>query len=162
MDLLPEIKKRRSIRRYQDKDVPKELVNKIIEAGIWAPSSNHSEPVEFIIVRDPKIKKELSKTSSWSGFINDAPVAVVVISDKSSSCVIRDGSNAAMSMLLEIHSLGLGSCWVDPQYNVKKVKDVLGIPNNYEIIGMFPIGYPTESPKSSRKSLDEAIHKDKF
>jgi len=162
MNLLEIIKSRRSIRRYEDRDVPDELVYKIIEAGIWAPSSNHCEPCEFIVIRDREIKEKLSKISPWSKFIADAPVAICILSNKASSCVIMDGSIAVMNMLLEIHSLGLGSCWVDVKYNEKLVRDTLNIPDNYEIITVIPVGYPAESPTSSRKSVNDCTYKERY
>lgn len=162
MDLLDLIKARRSIRRYHDKDVSNEVVNKIIEAGIWAPSSNHCEPCEFIVVRDKSTKDQLAKISPWSRFIAHAPVAICVISNKASNCAIIDGSIAAMNMLLEIHALGLGTCWVDTQYNEKFVRDLLNVADNYEVITVLPIGHPAENPSSSRKSLAECVHKEGY
>ncbi len=162
MELLEIIKGRRSIRRYKDQDVPDELIDKIIEAGIWAPSSNHCEPCEFIVIRDKKKREQLSKISPWSKFIADAPVAICILSNKSSTCVIIDGSIAAMNMLLEIHALGLGSCWVDTKYNEKLVRDALNIPDNYEVITVIPVGYPAESPSSWRKSIKDCIHQEMY
>lgn len=162
MDLLEVIKGRRSIRRYEDKDVPIELINKIIEAGIWAPSSNHCEPCEFIVIREKETREQLSEISPWSEFIADAPVSICVLSNKSSSCVIMDGSIAVMNMLLEIHSLGLGSCWVDTKYNEKMVRDVLKIPDNYEVITVIPVGYPAESPTSWRKSIKDCTYQERY
>ena len=162
MDLLELIKERRSIRRFAERDVPDELIERIIEAGIWAPSSNHCEPCEFIIVRDKDLREELAKISPWSKFLADAPVVICIIADRSSSCVIQDGSIAVMNMLLMIHALGLGSCWVDVQYNERLVRELLKIPDNYEIITVIPVGYPAESPSSMRKSLADSLHHERY
>lgn len=162
MDLLEIIKNRRSIRRYTEENVPDELIDKIIEAGIWAPSSKHCEPCEFIVIRDKEKREQLSKISPWSKFIADAPVAICILSNKSSSCVIMDGSAAVMNMLLEIHNLGLGSCWVNTKYNEKLVRDALNIPDKYEIITVIPVGYPAESPASQRKSIKDCTYKESY
>jgi len=162
MELLGLIKERRSIRRFAEREVEGELIERIIEAGIWAPSSNHCEPCEFIVVRDKNRRKELAKISPWSGFLAEAPVAICIIADRSSSCVIQDGSIAAMNMLLQIHALGLGSCWVDVQYNEELVRRILKIPDNYEVITVIPVGWPRESPSSTRKSLADCIHHERY
>jgi len=162
VDLLELIKGRRSIRRFEERDVSDELIARIIEAGIWAPSSDHCEPCEFIVVRDAGVRKELAKISPWSRFLADAPVAICIIADRSSGCVVQDGSVAVMNMLLMIHALGLGSCWVDVQYNEELVRELLKIPENYEVITVIPVGYPAESPSSTRKSLANSLHSERY
>ena len=154
--LIDLIKSRRSIRKFQVKEVPDELLNKVLEAGLWAPSSNHSEPVEFIIVKNEKTKKELSNLSQWSGFLKKAPLNIAVIV-KDSHCLIEDGSAAVMSMMLEAHSLGLGTCWIDCKDAQDFIKRTLEIPKEYKVITVLPLGYPSEYPSSKRKTVNQSV-----
>ena len=160
-DALALIKTRRSIRKYSEKQVPDEIVEKVIEAGIWAPSSNHSEPAEFIIIKNEKTKEALSKISSWSGFLKKAPVNIAVIA-KNSGCLIEDSSAAIMNMMIEAHSLGLGTCWIDCQNSQKIIKKILEIPEDYTAITVLPLGYPDENPSSKRKAIKEKVHLEKY
>ena len=158
---LERIKGRRSIRKYSEKQVPEEDVKKVIEAGIWAPSSNHCEPVEFIIVREKTKKEELSEISRWSSFLKQAPVNIAVIA-KDSSCLVEDSSAAVMSMMIEAHSLGLGTCWIDCRNAQDFIKNALKIPKDFYVITVLPLGYPDENPSSKRKTADEKVSFEKY
>ncbi|MEM0372906.1 MAG: nitroreductase family protein [archaeon] len=160
-DAIELIKSRRSVRKYKKQGVPDELVKKVLEAGLWAPSSNHSEPVEFIVVKDEKKRGELSKISAWSGFLKNAPVNIAVIA-KDSECIVEDGSVAVMCMMLEAHSLGLGTCWVECSKAQEFVKKALGIPDEYAVITVLPLGWPDEKKTSERKPLGASVHEEKY
>ena len=82
MDFFELVKKRRSIRKFdQNKPVTDEQINKILEAGIWAPSAGNTQCWRFFVVRNSKIKDELAIRAGHQPFINDAPVVIVVCAD---------------------------------------------------------------------------------
>ncbi|MDI6810706.1 MAG: nitroreductase family protein [archaeon] len=81
MEMLELIKTRRSIRRYKKESVPEDSVKQILEAGRWAPSASNSQPWEFIILRDGKIKEEVAKATTYGKFLADAPLGIAVVID---------------------------------------------------------------------------------
>jgi len=165
MDLLNVIKGRRSVRHFSNKSVPNEDLNKVIEAGIWAPSADNYQPVEFVILKEEGLRCAVAELCPYGGFLAEAPVAVVVLVDQAQTdWPIHDGSAAVMNMLLMAHSLGLGSCWIG-EMERKRIKKMLEVPNNFEIITILPIGYMSPDSKSSsvsRKSLGECVSKGKY
>jgi nitroreductase len=163
MDVLELIKTRRSIRKYKKKAVPEDLVEKILEAGRWAPSASNSQPWEFIIVRDGKIKEEVAKATIYGKFLADAPLGIAVVIDpKASTHPVEDGAITTQNMLLAAHALGLGTCWIGSYGSAYegKVKEILRIPNEKRVLSIISIGFPAESPKSTRKEIEEITFTD--
>ncbi|MFH1701840.1 MAG: nitroreductase family protein [Nitrospirota bacterium] len=165
-DIFETIKTRRSIRKYK-KEIPDErLINRCIEATCYAPSSKDSQPWSFVLVKDIEKIKELSKTQPYSGFLENAPIVIVALSDEGkSNHWLEDCSCAIMLLLLEVHSLGLGACWnavyhPEVQEREEYVRKVLNIDKRYRVIANIGIGYPDEEPLPKKvKSSKEAILK---
>lgn len=157
MDMLELIKTRRSIRRYKKEAVPEDLVKKILEAGRWAPSAGNSQPWEFIILRDEKIREEIAKATTYGKFLADAPLGIAVVIDpKASTHPVEDGAITTQNMLLTSHALGLGACWIGSYGSVYegKVKEILEIKKEKRLLSIISIGFPAESPKSTRKEIE--------
>jgi len=170
LDLFEAIKTRRSIRRFKPTRIPNHVIKSVIDAARHAPSANDTQPWEFIIVKDKRVKEQLAKTHAWSSFINDAPVCIVVLGNEkiSPSFFAIDASCATENLLLAAHGLGLGACWVavyDPcnSNSERYVRDVLNVPSHLRIIAMVPIGYPDEKamPRNLRE-LNKILHFDKY
>ncbi len=164
MDLLPLIKSRRSIRKYQDRDVPEDMLQRLIEAAMWAPSSHSSEPTEFIVTKDPDNIARLAELCH-AKFIGGAPVVItlVVRPDSGTKSPVMDGSAAAMNLLLEAHALGLGCCWITPYPWQQNLRRALEIPDDWRIIGSFPLGFPAEERAGRRRrTLEEVVHKERY
>jgi len=160
MELDEAIHSRRSIRKYKPDPLPENLINQIIDAGQWAPSAHNRQLVEFIVVKEKPILKKLAILFSHGPFLTQAQVAIVIICDKvKTKWALHDGPAAVQNMLLKIHELGLGSCWLGP-HNKEDVRTLLNIPENYEIITCLPIGYPDETPTKERNP--PKVHHDKL
>ena len=159
MDLLNLIKERRSIRRYKERPVPREYIEQMIEAAIWAPSSHSSDPCEFIVTERPENIARLADRSH-AKFIGGAPlvITIVVRPDTGTKSPIMDGSAAAMNLSLEAHALGLGCCWISPAPWAAKLRAELRIPEDWKVIGAFSIGFPEESRAGRRKAWETAVH----
>jgi len=165
MDALELIKTRRSIRRYKKAAVPEDLVEKILEAGRWAPSASNSQPWEFIILRAGKIKEEVAKATTYGKFLADAPLGIAVVIDpKASTHPVEDGAITTQNMLLAAHALGLGACWIGSLGAAYegKVKEILRIPKEKRVLSIISIGFPAESPKSTRKEIEEITFTDSY
>ncbi|MEM3584667.1 MAG: nitroreductase family protein [Nitrososphaerales archaeon] len=166
MNVFDAIKLRRSIRRYKPKEVEKEKLMRIIEAGRLAPSATNSQPWHFIIVKNPEIKRKLGESYPKEWFVN-APVIIVACADPSKAWVRGDGEEywkvdvaiALQNMILCAVEEGLGTCWI-ANFNEKIVKEVLGIPQGIRVVAMTPLGYPNEvkGEVRDRKPLEEILH----
>lgn len=168
MELLNAIKNRRSVRKYINKKIPDKILRKIIDAARRAPSASDKQDWRYIIVTDIKIKEEIIKNGVAS-FIKDAPVGILVLySNLTDRLEYRDYIQSAaasiQNMLLAIHSLGLGGCWVCNIPLKKKLRKIFKIPWNYDPIAYISIGYYKEKPilKHRKKELKDIVSYNKF
>jgi nitroreductase/cold shock CspA family protein len=164
-DILEVIKGRRSIRKYKPDPIPQEKIDKILEAGWWAPSADNSQPWTFIVLQKQETRKKLADILTWGRFLSEAALGIAVtINPSASSHPIADGAAATQNMLLEAHSLGLGACWIGiygSSYE-ESAKRLLEIPEDERLLCVIAIGYPAESPQSTRRSLSEVTFTDKY
>ncbi|MBW2094610.1 MAG: nitroreductase family protein [Deltaproteobacteria bacterium] len=163
--LISVLQKRRSIRRFLEKDIEPEKIDALIEAALRSPSSMGRNPWEFIIVTDKAILHTLSRAKEHgSAFMKNAPLGIVICADPDTSDVwIEDASIASIILHLTAASLGLGSCWIqirERMHNNTKtaeafVADVLHLPENVRVLSMVGIGYPAEEkPGHGKETLN--------
>jgi len=148
-------------------------VEKLIDAARWAPSAGNIQPWEFIIVRNPEIKRNLAKAALNQSFIEEAPVVIVVCADEIRSSqgygvrgktlyCIQDTAAATQDIHLAAYSLGLGTCWVGA-FNEEEARKILEIPQGVRPVAIIPVGYPAEKPPArNRRPLNQIIHYEKF
>jgi nitroreductase len=165
VSVLESILSRRSIRRYQKKEVPKEVLMQILEAGRQAPSAVNRQPVRFVVVTDKTVLKDLCDTII-TRFVKEAPVAIVGCADVKSlmtgKWAIIDATIAMENMVIAASALGIGSCWIGA-CNEQKVKDILTIPKDWKVVALVTFGYPSEQPKpKKKKSIDELFNFNSF
>ncbi len=158
MDTLETIKKRRSVREYTGDPVPRDHLEKIVDAGRLAPSGSNRQRWDFIVVTDKEIIQKLSKAADWSA---NAGAMIAVILNPSTKYWVEDGSAAIENMLLAATALGYGSCWL--QGNAKpheeEFKSLLNIPPNLNLLSLIPIGVPKKWPDSpDKKPLESVLH----
>ena len=158
MDLAQLIKTRRSIRKFKNKTIPKAIIDKIIEAGHWAPSGLNNQPWRFRVI-DKEKKESLAKYTHYSHIIKSANKLILIFLDKESSYdhdkdLMAIGA-CIQNMLLYLHYRKLGACWLGEILNKKtQVQEFLKIPKSLELEGVLAIGYPLKtSVKSKRKLL---------
>jgi nitroreductase len=173
MDVFEAIMGRRSIRAFKAADVPPETVEKLIDAGRWAPSAGNIQPWEFIIVRKPEIKRKLAKAALGQSFIEEAPVVIVVCADEERSAhgyggrgrtlyCIQDTAAAIQNIHLAAYALGLGTCWVGA-FREDEAREALKIPEGIRPVAIIPVGYAAEAPSPrSRRPLKQIIHHETF
>jgi nitroreductase len=158
MSTLDVILSRRSIRKYQDKPIPKDVLDKILEAAKQAPSAVNKQPYRFVVVVDPDIKKELK--SLLSRFLDKAPVVIVGCANikalMTGKWAVIDTSIAFQNMVLAAWSLGVGSCWVG-SLNEQKIKELLKVPDKWKIVALVTFGYPDEQPKQRKKKPTDEL-----
>jgi nitroreductase len=159
MSILESILSRRSIRRYQKKEIPKEVLLQILETGRQAPSAANRQPIRFVIVNDPTILKNLCNTVI-TRFVKQAPVAIVgcanVKSLMTGKWAVVDTTIAMQNMVIGAWALGIGSCWIGA-CNEQKVKEMLNIPKDWKVVALVTLGYPSEEPKPKKKKYIEEL-----
>ena len=156
MEVKDALLKRRSIRKYLDKEVSDEIIEELLHAAMSGPSACNRRPWIFYVIKDQDKLNELRKASRFSNM--NAPLAIVVVGDLSRSLPlqlkdfwIQDCSAATENILLRATDLGLGSLWcgIYPQKRpVERVKEILGITNNDIPFNIIYIGYGDEEKES--------------
>ncbi|MFZ5572968.1 MAG: nitroreductase family protein [Thermodesulfobacteriota bacterium] len=176
MELL---KTRRSIRRYEDKKVPQELIQQVLEAVQWSQSWANTQCWEVVVVTDPGRKEKLQATifpkNPATRAIGDAPVVLAlcgkvkssgyydgVVTTKFGDWLLFDLGIATQSLCLRAHSLGLGTVVVG-LLDHDKAKEALSVPDGYELAVLIPMGYPAKTPAPpKRREVNEFTHQESF
>ena len=169
MELIDIMLKRRSTRKFNDKPVSKEELDKILHAALLAPTSMNRKPCNFMVVERKETLEELSKSKDHgAGLINGADKAIVVIADTLiADTWIEDSSIALTYMHLMATELGLGSCWVQIHLRSKGgkdseelLRDILKIDDHYRIVGIMALGHSDDIPDAhSLADIDKSkIH----
>lgn len=162
---------RRSIRKYQDRDVPKEVVKDLLEAAMAAPSAVAKDPWHFIVVRDAITRKKLAEALPNGKMLNDSPVGIVVCGDmekahdKQISYMLQDCSAAIENILLAVSALGLGAVWlgVHPREDrIARVRAIFGLSENIVPVSAIAVGWPAEKPVARTRYNDGAVHEEKW
>ena len=161
MDALEAIRKRRSVRKYTGDPIPREDLEKIVDAGRLAASGSNQQPWDFIVVTDRGMIDQLKVAAQW---MEKAAAIIAVVMDSSSRWWIEDGSAAVENMLIASTALGYGSCWLEG-YTLpreEEFKALLDIPKEKRLLTLVPIGVPAEWPTKEKKPLEEVIHWEKY
>ncbi|MEM2583237.1 MAG: nitroreductase family protein [Candidatus Thermoplasmatota archaeon] len=167
--LLDIIKNRRSVREYEEKDVPDELILEIIEHARLAPSAKNLQEWKFIIVKDKERRQKLCEAAKNQKFVSQAPVVIAgvatytdyVMSNGIPACHV-DLAIAMEHIALAAAERGLGTCWIGAFYQ-DKAKEVLKVPDNCKIIALMTLGYPKDKPvEKIRKKIDEIVCWEEF
>ena len=151
-ELLDMIKTRRSIRKYKSDMVPKEIIDKIVEAGTYAATGMGQQSPIILAVTNKEVRDKLSKwNADIMGTDTDpfygAPVVLVVLADKNRPTAVYDGSLVMGNLMLAAHNEGIGSCWIHrakEEFESEEGKEILrslGIEGEYEGIGHCALGY---------------------
>lgn len=152
--MLELLKKRRSIRKFKDKEIEEEKIAQLMEGALLSPSSRGRKPWEFIVITDKNILNKLSFSKhAGSTFLKNAPLGIVVLGNPDVSDVwVEDTSIATILIQLVAESIGLGSCWIqirERNYNDNTksedyIRQIFNIPESIRIESIIAIGYPDE------------------
>jgi len=163
VDILNLLKSRRSIRLYLDNPIPQDLLLQILEAGRWAPTGANLQPWHFIVVTDQETRRKVGEVARFffikSSHVEKAPVVLVLGFDTRKGKYGRyDVTLAGGNMMIMATHLGLGTCWIGA-FDEPKVKEILQIPENIEVIGLVTLGYPGEDAEvPPRVELERIVH----
>lgn len=170
METFDAIHARRSVRAYDSKPIPDDVLNKILETGRIAPSASNRQPWHFIVVKDPERRKGLTD-GPYAKFLKDTPVVIVGCGDTKTSPDWRavDVTIALQQMVIAATAEGLGTCWIGSFYE-DKVRELLKVPEKFEIVAMLALGYPKEKfdlkaalmRSKNRKEMSEILSHEEF
>ena len=141
------IRNRRSIREFTEQPVTRDTLNRVITAGIWAPSGLNNQPWRFVIIREKEIHEKLAALTHYGHIVKAAPALIAVYLDQEKMYdSVKDHQAAGaciQNMLLAAHELGLGAVWLGQILkNKDKVNDVLQLSSQYDLMAILALGYP--------------------
>ena len=173
MNFLELVKNRRSVRKYINKPVSRDLLDKCLEAARLAPSACNSQPWSFIVVDNIDIKNKIvndafSGMYSMNKFTKEAPVLIVVVTERSKYIArlggyfrgvqysLIDIGIACEHFILQAREEGLGTCWLG-WFNENAVKKILNLDKKNKIDAIISVGYPEEENvlEKSKKPIEE-------
>lgn len=174
MDFDEVIRHRKMIRKYiANKQIPEEMITKLVKNAHRAPSAGHTQVQEFIVVKDGITKKKLRKVAVNQEYVEIARVLIIVCSNTSRSVnrygtrgrefySIIDGAFASMIILLSAVNEGIGAAFVGA-FDDDKVSQILELPRHVKPVGIICLGYPAETPeKLSRIDVTKLVHYEKW
>ena len=173
MELLDVIKKRRSIRKYQKKDVSWDQISEVLDAARYAPAAGNVQSTRFIVIRDKEKIESIAKSTPGQEWLSKAPVVIVAcgVTSKLHKLYGDQGENnyayqnAAASIqtgLLRAQDLGLAACWV-AAFDDKKLSELLDIPKDAKPMAIIPLGYASTKPLTPiRDPLNTLVYFEKW
>ena len=169
--VLYALRSRRSIRKYKPELPPKEALQQIIDAGLYAASGHGLQTAIIVAVTDKTLRDRLAEMNrvigGWDeGFdpFYGAPAVLIVLADKSSYNCVYDGALAMGNMMLAAHALGLGSCWINrarQEFDTEEGKEILhaiGVEGDYEGIGHGIVGDPEGDAPEAKPRKDGRVY----
>ena len=171
MNIYDLILKRRSIRRFGQKAVSREILKELIDAARYAPSGANLQPCEYIVIDENPFLDQVFETLSWAGYIaphgnpprGETPTAYVVVlinEEKRKSNGAHDAAAAIENMILLAWAHGIGSCWIG-SIEREKLARILDAPSHCRIDSVLALGYPLERPVSEDMTDSIKYWKDK-
>lgn len=161
MDTFEAIRTRRSVRAYTGEAIPREDLEKIVDAGRLAATGSNRQPWDFIVVTERETIVKLSAASKW---LDKAAAVIAVVMDPNSRWWVEDGAAAVENMLLAATALGYGSCWLEG-YTLRSedaFKTLLDVPAEKRLLTLVPVGVPVDWPTREKKSLEEVLHWERY
>ncbi len=178
-ELMEVIKARRSVRKYEEKDVPEEVLNSILEAVRWSPSWANTQCWEVVVIRDKAIKENLKEAilpkNPATNAITQAPLLLAVcgklkssgfynnvVTTKFGDWFMFDLGLFTQTLCLAALDLGLGTVVVG-LFDHDKAKGIIKVPEGYELVALVPLGYPAKiSSAPQRREIREFVHQNTF
>ena len=165
MDVYQCIRSRLTVRDFKPDPVPERVIRGMLQAARWAPSARNRQPWNFIVIQHPDTLAQIGGTASSGGFIGGAPLAVAVVMDRGGRPEF-DAGRSLQQMELAAWSQGVGGCTAGVRGEENdKVKELLGIPEDKDLVTVVAFGYPTDEAASKtklRKPISEFAHSEKF
>jgi len=160
--------RRRSVRKYLDKEIPAEMLNDLLEAGMAAPSARATDPWHFLVITERETLNRMTTALPHGKMLLAAPAAIVVCGDMNralegfESYMLQDVSAAVENILLAACALGLGSCWlgIHPRRNrMDSIRNIFSLPDHIIPVAGISLGWPDASPEARTRYREECVHR---
>lgn len=171
MDLASVIRSRRSVRAFRPTPIPENLLLELVELANWAPSAGNLQSRDFILVRDPAIRRGLARAALDQEFVAEAPAVLVVCANAhrvfarygrrgQDLYMLQDAAAATENFLLAAQEAGLGATWVGA-FDEEEIRHLLHLPDHVRPVTLVPVGWPGETPEPrEHRPLEEILHWD--
>lgn len=164
MDALTAIANRHSVRKFKASPIPKDVLEKIVDAGRLAPTARNVQPWEFVVVTDRDMLKKIGEITDTGKFIADAGACVAVVC-QATKYYLEDGCAATENILIAASALGVQSCWVagDKKPYGAAILSLLAVPPQHNLVALLALGYADGEAKTYvKRGLDRVLHWEKF
>ena len=171
METWDAIRARRNVREFEDRPLPSEHLDRILEAGRRAPSSRNWQPWDFVVVTDRDQLRELAKVWRGAGHVANSAATIALILPQTNDAGERDRAQydlgqATMAMLIAAADLGIGSGHAAVA-DQEQARRVLGFPEDRYAAYLIDVGYPADRPlkpirNPNRRQFDEVVHRDRW
>jgi nitroreductase len=169
MELMEAILTRRSIRHFKPNPVPEDLVKKLLQAAMQAPSAANAQPWHFVVIDDRFLLEQVTTFHPASGCLHLAPLAILVCGDdqleKRPDRYILDCSAATENILLAAHGLGLGAVWLGihpDNLRIENISRMLNLPSNVHPLSLVAVGYPDRAAQPADRFKPERVHQNQW
>lgn len=164
------IMSRRSIRKFTDEPIEKEVIERLLRAAMQAPSAKNSQPWEFIVVTDPELKAKVAKCSEYGGFTAGAACAIIPLADTTKypggqPWWTEDLSAATENILLCLEEEGLGGCWIGiwpEERRVENLRSLFNIPNHLIPFSIIACGHKAAERPFEDRYDEKRVHWNKY
>lgn len=162
---------RRSIRRFENKPVETEKLDRIVRAGMQAPSAHNRQPWEFLVITDEETRKDMGKMTPYSGMAANAGAVIIILMNKKTGdfennlFIQQDLGACTENILLQIVEEGLGGCWIGTypnEDNVRNVKNYFNLPDYIEPFSIIALGYSPDENRFIDRYKPEKVHYNKW
>lgn len=167
--ILDIITSRRSIRKYTNEPVEDRLIEQLLLAGMYAPSSGNKQPWHFIVIDDKELMNNITKVHPHAQMLEQAQCCIVVCADTGIQPIeglfAQDCAAAIQNMLLTAHSLNLGAVWLGMYPRAERmtgIKELIGLPDNIIPVGGVAIGWPDEHHHVQSRYNPERVHRNSW
>lgn len=168
MDLFKAILQRRSVRKYSEKEIPRQFLDDLLRAAMYAPSAMNNQAWQFIVIDSREKLDEIFQVIPQE-MLKSTKAAILICGDlnfeKNIDYIQQNCSAATQNLMLAAHGLGLGSCWIGV-YPVKEtisgMQKIFNLPSYVLPISLVSLGYPAESPVAEDRYKNEKVHFNKW
>ena len=169
MEAIDAIMTRKSVREFEDRPIAKEIVEKLLAAGMQAPTARNGQPWQFVVVADKEALSRVKEFSQYAAMASGASAGILVCADtaneKSRDYFAQDCAAASENILLAAHALSLGGVWTGVYPNEKKMegfRKLLGIPAHIAPVSFLVIGHPKKMEGASARFDEKKVHFEKW
>jgi nitroreductase len=169
MDTIEAILSRRSIRKYSQVSIPRDIIEKWVTCGMHAPSAGNEQPWHFLIINESETLKEIPKFHNHGQMLKEASTAILICIDQSlvkhDEMAIQDCAAATQNILLAIHSQGYGAVWLGVyprKIRIDGLRKLLQIPENIIPFSLISIGKPAEKKSEEHRFDKNRLHYEKW